>query len=134
MEGQFGKEVLMAQYEINLDDARNLVVVHIYGDIPVEEGEDIITNARLKAADLGYSILYDVRRAKTLATLSQWFFLPRKLEVFKRLKTRTIRVAILVTPEDAEDYRFYELVAGNVGLDVQILHTEEDVEAWLKKK
>ncbi len=121
----------MVQYEIQLDDARKLVVVQIYGDITTDVGEEIITTARLKAAENGYRILYDVRNAKTLATISEWFFLPRKLDVFKWLKTRSARVAVLVTPEDAEDYRFYELVAGNVGLDIRVLHTDEDVEKWL---
>ena len=63
--------------------------------------------------------------------LVEWFYLPRELEVLKRLPTRIVRVAVVVAPEEIEEYRFYENVATNVGLRLQVFLDEDEAVAWM---
>jgi hypothetical protein len=121
----------MAQYQISLDDNLKIVRVIVYGDLPQPLGEEIITKARLLAAEHAAGILYDVRQATPRVPFSRWFFMPRELEVFKKGPTRDIKAAIVIPGEGENEYRFYETVTSNVGLSVRIFLDQGEAEEWL---
>lgn len=119
-------------YKITLDHKRGLVCVLAQGEIDFKLGEELITYARKNAAEHGYNIFCDVRESQAKVDLADWFYLPRKLFVYRDLKTRTARTAILVTAGRQENvYRFFETVASNLGLQIKIFLREEEALEWL---
>ena len=72
------------QYEITVNNKRRIVHMIVSGELAKDVGEKIITQARIKAAETGYNILCDVRQAKVKADLVDWYYLPRKLEIFQK--------------------------------------------------
>jgi len=122
----------MGDYEILLNDDVKLVRVTAHGDLATSLGYEIVTKARNLAAEAGYSILYDVRDAVVHFTLTDWFYLPRELDVLKSAEAHTVKVALLIPPDKTEDYRFYEDVARNTGLALRIFLDEQEAIAWLK--
>ncbi len=121
----------MDQYKVLLDDELKLVRVIAYGDLTKSLGKEIITEARKLAAASRYGILYDVRNATVRVALAEWFFLPRELEVLQTQPTRSVKVAVLIPPEQMEEYKFYENVTSNIGLSVKIFLDEDEAIAWM---
>ena len=123
------------KYTITLDAENEIVRIVASGNLNKKLGEEIITNARTTAAKLKYDILCDVTQAKTEVSLTDWFYLPRTLPVLQNLETRKIKVAVLIAPGDQEnDYKFYENVTYNVGMNLCIFFEEVEAIKWLKEK
>ena len=119
------------QYEIILDEEQRIIRINVYGELEKDVGEKIITEARTKAAKNQYNALYDVRQAKINAAFVDWFYLPRKLEVYS--KTKAVKTAILITPGVQEkEYSFFETVTHNLGINNKIFMKEKDAIEWLK--
>ncbi len=120
------------EYTLSLDLEKKLVRVVVLGDIDKTLGYEIITNARTTAAEYQFAVLYDVRRAQMKVAFADWFFLPRTLPVFKTIKTRVIKVAILINQEaNPQNYQFYRTVLSNLGMSFNIFIDESEAEAWL---
>lgn len=122
----------MSLYEITQDDDLKLVRVTARGEFSKARGEEVITAARLRAAETGYDILYDFRDTVTRVALIDWYKLPRQLVVLRMAETRNPKVAILYPVHSARDYQFYEDTAANVGLTVKVFQDEAEALAWLK--
>ena len=119
-------------YEINLDKERRIVRLTVHGEISKNIGKKIITQARTKAAETHFNILCDVRQAKVKAILTDWYYLPRELDIYQ--KTRAVKTAILITPgQQEEEYKFFETVTHNLGINIKIFPQEKDALDWLKK-
>ena len=120
------------QYSITLDDEKRLVRVVASGDIVREVGNEIITKALATAAEHHYHIFCDVRQATVKVTLADWFFLPRTLAIFKNKEVRSISTAIVIAPgKQEDDYRFYETVVYNLGMELKVFKNEKDALDWL---
>ena len=119
-------------FTITVDEERGFLRVDAQGNIDKQLGEELITNARLKARKNQLNILCDVRRSNAKVSLSDWFFLPRTLSVYKNTQTRSIKTAILITPGNQEEiYEFFENVTYNLGLNIRIFLSEDDAINWL---
>lgn len=121
----------MGDYDVLLDDDLKLVRVTARGHLSKPLGYEIITKARMLAAEKGYGILCDVRDAALQVGLGDWFFLPRELDVLQSGATRNVRVAVVIPPEAVEEYRFYEDVTANVGLTFRVFLDEQAAVAWM---
>lgn len=120
------------QYTITLDHENGWVVVSAYGEITRDLGDELITQARAKAAEYHYNIICDVRKSKARVTLADWYFLPRRLAVYRNIKTRHIKTAIIVNEGKQEKtYRFFETVTSNLGLNIRVFFRETDAKKWL---
>ena len=120
------------QYTITVDQERGFVYVVAEGEFERNLGDELITSARQEAAKRQTNILCDVRQATIRVTLADWFFLPRRLGVYKNTKTRGIETAIVVAGGKQErGFRFLETVTNNVGMNIRIFLAEEDAVAWL---
>ena len=123
------------QYRITLDHERDLVRVRAQGEFDINLGMELITDARENAAEHQYHIVCDVRESRAKVHLADWFFLPRRLAVYRNMKTRGIKAAIVVNPGKQENvYRFFETVASNMGLWIKIFLHEEDALEWLERQ
>lgn len=123
----------MKKYQIDVDDKFQIVRVTAFGVLHQKDGFEIISEARKVAAQHRYPVLYDVREATTEVPLAAWFNLPRELDVFKDVKTRFVKVAIVISEtEDPKGYKFYETVMQNVGLELRIFKDIALAEQWLK--
>ena len=78
-------------------------------------------------------MLYDVRQATTTVAFAGWFHLPRYLPVLQDSKTKSVKAAVLASPQDkaVEDYKFYEIVTDNVGIKLKVFFDELDALKWL---
>jgi len=121
----------MSDYSIRKDDQLRLVRVNVQGKLDKNLGYEIITKARKKAAESGFSILCDVRGVDHHVALADWFYLPRKLEVLQKNPTRNVNVAVVITQESSQEYDFYQNVAENVGLTFRVFMDEEEAIRWL---
>lgn len=121
------------QYTISLDHERGLVYVVAEGEFNKDLGDELITNARTIAADHKFNIICDVRQVTVNVALADWFFLPRRLGVYRNLKTRSIKTGIVVTIGKQERiFRFFETVTNNLGMNIRIFYREEDALEWLR--
>ena len=119
-------------YTLTLDHERGLVHVVAQGEFDIKSGEELITAARENAAEHQYNIVCDVRASRAKVNLVDWFYLPRRLGVYRNWQTRYVRTVILVTPGRQENaYRFFETVASNLGLQIKIFLAEEEALEWL---
>ena len=119
-------------YEIKLDKELCIVRLTVHGEVAKNIGEKIITQARTEAAKTHFNILCDVRQAKVKTILTDWYYLPRKLDIYS--KTLNVKTAILITPgQQEEEYKFFETVTHNLGLSIKIFLQEKDALDWLKK-
>jgi hypothetical protein len=122
------------EYTITLDTENGIVRVVALGELSKELGEEVITNARTTAAEHQYQILCDVRHAEIKVSLADWFFLPRTLAVFRNIKIRTIKAAVLISPGNHERiYGFYETVTHNSGMNLRVFLDEQKAVEWLKE-
>ena len=125
----------MDSFNISLNHELKLIRVTAAGEIFQADGERIITAAREAATKNGYDILYDIRQATTTVSFASWFNLPRKLDVFKDLSVWRFKAAVLASPSDkaVDDYKFYQLVTGNIGLRISLFFEEKVAIQWLIK-
>lgn len=123
----------MDSFEISFDHNKKIVRATVCGVMNQDDGEHIISTARKTAAEHKYNILYDITQATTKVGFANWYNLPRKLEVFKDAAAHKIKVAILASPDDeaVKDYKFYELVAGNLKLKIKVFFDEDAATDWL---
>lgn len=122
-------------FEVSLDHERKLVLVKATGELLIDDGKKIITNARKTAAEYSYDMLYDIRQAYSKVSFADWFFLPRKLDVLKSEEARCFKAAILISPDDAvQDYKMYEIISDNLGLKTRFFFDESEALSWLKEK
>jgi len=122
----------MGSFDVRLDHDLRVVRVMATGELVRAAGERLITEARMTAAEAGYDILCDARDVAPNVSLAAWFHLPRELEVLKDPKTARLKAAVLIPRGPlVEDYRFYEAVAANVGLQIRMFFDEEDALQWL---
>ena len=120
------------QYEIILDKEQCIVRLIVRGVIAKDVGEKIIIQARKIAAETKYNILCDVRQTIVKVVLVDWFYLIRKLDIFR--KTQDVKTAILITPrQQEEEYKFFETVSHNLGISHKIFFQEKDALDWLKQ-
>lgn len=124
----------MAEYTIQLDEELRLVRATIRGVLTRETGFDIITNVLRQANENGFGVFSDVRGVDHQVSLADWFFLPRKLMSLQKGPTRLINVAVVIDPDNKEEYAFFENVARNVGLSFQAFLAEDKALAWLADK
>jgi hypothetical protein len=123
-----------AQYTITLDKERGFVHVIARGELVRAVGDEIITEARMKAAECRCNIFCDIRETTFKVGFAEWYFLPRRLNVYNNLKTRFIRTAILINPGKQEKiFKFFEIVAQNLGLNIKIFLNEAKALSWLNK-
>jgi len=120
-------------YTITLNHEQGLVHVVAQGNFNLPLGDQMITAAREQAAQNRYKIMCDVRESRTRVTMADWFNLPRRLAAYRKMETRNIKTALLVTPGRQEDlYRFVETVMGNMGLRIRVFLDLEDALEWLE--
>ena len=120
-------------YTTTLNHEQRLIYLVAKGEFDFETAGELITDARKQAAEHQYSIFCDVRESSAKVNLVDWFYLPRRLLVYKDWKTRRVRTAILVRAGGQENaYRFFETVTNNLGLRIKIFLREEDALEWLK--
>ncbi len=122
------------EYTLTLDNENRIVHVVARGELSKELGEEIITGARTAAAEHQYHILCDARDADVKVSLADWFFLPRTLPIFKDIKIRTIKTAVLISSGNHEKiYNFYEAVTQNIGMNFRVFLEEQEALKWLKE-
>jgi hypothetical protein len=120
------------QYTITLNHEQGLIYLVARGEFDFETAGELITDARKQAAEHQYQIFCDVRESRAKVDLVDWYYLPRRLFVYKDWKTRTVRTAILVRTGRQENvYRFFETVTNNLGLRIKIFLREEAALEWL---
>ena len=126
----------MDSFFVKTDHEKGLVILVATGEITKSDGEKIITVARTTAAEYKYlAALYDLRQSRTSIPIVELFQLSRNLEVYKIQEMRTIKAAILISPDDEVDkYKFYETVTDNLGIRLKIFFDESQALEWLAAK
>ncbi len=120
------------QFSITIDEEKQLVRVVARGEVNRELGHGIVSKSLLTAANHQCNILCDVRDATIRVSLADWFYMPRMLSVFKDPKVHTVVTALLIAPGKQEsDYKFYETVVHNLGMNFKIFTNEKDALEWL---
>ena len=124
----------MPFFEVFVDHQLKLVKITVTGEMFEADGKEIITVARTTAAEHGYNALYDISKATTTVPFASWFQLPRNLPVFQNLETRHIRAAVVASPHDkaVEDYKFFETVTHNMGIQLRVFFDEDEAIKWLQ--
>ena len=119
-------------YTITIDHEHSLVRVIARGFFSIPSGYALITEARTKAAEYGFKLVYNLKETKTKASFTDWFYLPRKLAAFRDPRTRRIQAALIVPDgEEEKKYRFLETVARNLSLNIRVFLDEDAALEWL---
>ena len=125
----------MGEYKITLDHSNGIVRVVATGNFDKYLGDEMITKTRIAASENGYNIFCDATKAKVNVSVIDWFLLPRTLPVLQDQKIRSIKAAVLIPSDDQkENFKFYETVTYNVGMNLRVFFKEEDAINWLIKE
>jgi len=125
----------MGEYKITVDHSNAIVRVVASGNFDKKLGDEMITETRSTAGKHGYNIFCDATKAKVKVSVIEWFLLPRTLPVLQDKEIRTIRAAVLIpSDEQKENYKFYETVTHNVGMNLRVFFKEEEAIDWLMNK
>jgi len=123
------------KYKITVDHSNAIVRVVASGNFDKKLGDEMITKTRITASTHGYKIFCDATKAKVNASVIEWFLLPRTLPVLQDQEIKTIRAAVLIpSDEQKKNYKFYETVTYNVGMNLRVFFKEEDAIDWLINK
>jgi len=125
----------LGEYKITVDHSIKVVCVVASGNFEKKLGDEMITKTRITASEHGYNILCDATKAKVNVSVIEWFLLPRTLPVLQNQKIRSIKAAVLIpSDEQKENFKFYETVTYNVGMNLRVFFKEEDAINWLIKE
>jgi len=123
----------MKKYNIVIDNKRRIVRVTHVGDLDISLAEKMVTEARTKAYNLGYNLLYDFRESFIKVSTVEMYFLPREHDLLAIPKAKHIKSANIIPLKDKKvDWRFYEVTAQNAGLNWRAFKNEEDALKWLE--
>jgi hypothetical protein len=123
----------MKKYNIVIDNKRHIVRVTYVGDLDISMAEKLVTEARTKAYNLGYNLLYDFRESFIEVSIFEMYFLPRQHNLLAIPKAKHIKSANIIPLKDKKvDWYFFEVTAQNAGLNLRAFKTEEDALKWLK--
>lgn len=119
-------------YEVQLDPARRLVVVTITGAVHAQDVGAAVMQAREQAVRHDYDLLYDMRAAQLGdISMSDLFFMPRRLEVLKTSTAGQHRVAVAYPVGQEKFARFWETTFANAGLQARAFTELEAAYRWL---
>ncbi len=123
----------IVNYLIKTDQKNKIVFVEAWGQLKVEEGKRIVTEARTAALKHKFNIIYDVQKLELASTLFDLYYLPREHEILLKPESRQTKVAIVVSSLNSQQstYEFYADVAHNLGFRVAIFPHREEARAWL---
>ncbi|MEM7102841.1 MAG: hypothetical protein AAF502_06925 [Bacteroidota bacterium] len=120
------------EHAITVDPANQIVIVLAKGFFSVEEGCKIVTTARTLAHKHKFNILYDARLVEMKLKLTDWFYLPRTLPVFKDAEARKIKVGILASETNKDmEFEFIENVSNNLGFNLKLFYDRDQALQWL---
>ena len=125
----------MNKFSTSLDFKHKIVRAVANGLIMKSDIEHMITAARKAAGEHGFNVLYDLRNATTKVPFAEWYYIPRNLPVFKEPDAKSVKGAMLISPEDKsiKDYQFYETVADNLGFQIRTFFDETEAINWLNE-
>lgn len=123
----------MKKYNIIIDDKRHIVRVTHVGDLDISMAEKLVTDARIKAYNLGYNLLYDFRESFIKLSTFEMYFLPREHNLLAIPKAKDTKSANIIPLKDKKvDWRFFEVTAQNAGLNWRAFKNEKDALKWLE--
>ena len=123
---------LAMPYEIRLDAPRGLVVVTLEGALHAKDVAEAVMKAREQAVEHDYDLLYDMREAKLGdISMSDLFFMPRRLDVLKTSTAGQHRVAVAYPLGQEKFARFWETTFANSGLQARAFTELEAAYRWL---
>lgn len=123
------------EYTVTVDKTNSIIRVVASGDFDKPLGDKMITETRTTAGKYGFNIFCDATKAKVKVPVIEWFLLPRTLPILQDQKIRTIKAAVLIPKGvQEENYKFYENVTHNVGMNLKVFLNEEEAIKWLKAK
>ena len=123
----------MKKYNIVIDNRRHIVRVTHVGDLDISTAKELVTEARTKAYNLGYNLLYDFRESFIKVSTTEMYFLPREHDLLAIPKATHLKSANIIPLKDKKvDWRFFEVTAQNAGLNLRAFKKEEDALKWLE--
>ncbi len=121
-------------YTIVPDEAHRILRVTCVGLLDVALARKMITEARLEAAEWGFSLLYDLTNVTLSVNITEIFEFPKSLDVYREARTLSIPVALLLPAErDAGFWQFYVDAATRAGHTVKAFHADSEAIEWLAK-
>ena len=124
----------MSRFTVVVDDERRIVRVTHVGELDVSMAKKMVSEARSKAYDLGYNLLYDFRESFIKVSAAEMYFLPREHDLPATPEAGRQKSANLIPLEDGKaDWHFYESTAQNAGLSWRAFKDEEEALKWLAK-
>lgn len=123
----------MMKVKTIIDQKLQLVRLTVSGNINIDEGKEMIRDARRNALKYGFNLLYDMRQATLDASVTDLYKLVWDGEVFDDPEMYKARVGILVKESKLADYQFYETTASNAGLTVKVMHEEAELIKWISQ-
>ena len=120
------------EYTLVPDEDNRVLCVTCTGMLDVPLARKMITEARLSAAEWGFSLMYDLTGVTLSANITELFEFPKSLEVYREARTLSIPVALLLPAErDAGFWQFYVDTAIKAGHTVKAFRAPPEALEWL---
>ena len=117
---------------ITVDADLKIVKVFYKGELNSSTTNKLVYEARTRAHELGYNLLYDLRMATIKGSFSEMYFFAREHESLKMEAAKKIKSAnIIPSNNKLKEWLFFETTANNAGLTWRAFRTEEEALAWL---
>ena len=125
----------MNKFTVVVDNERHIVRVTHKGDLDISMAKTMVSEARTKAYNLGYNLLYDFRKSFIKVSTIEMYCLPREHDLLNIPEAKNIKSANIIPLKDKKvDWRFYETTAINAGLNLRAFNNEQDALNWLEGK
>ena len=117
---------------ITVDNDLNIVKVIYEGELNSSTTNRLVYEARSRAHELGYNLLYDLRLATIKGSFSEMYFFAREHESLKMEEAKKIKSANIIPGNNKlKEWQFFETTANNAGLSWRAFKTEAEAVAWL---
>ncbi|MDP4239445.1 MAG: STAS/SEC14 domain-containing protein [Bacteroidota bacterium] len=117
-------------YEIVNDD--RIIKVKASGEITPKEAAIMGKNIRIKAKELSYKILFDLRQAENKVSISEAYFWFADHYDKIDIKLRYIPTAHVTHEEDKSFFKFFETTCFNKCIKVRMFMEQEEALNWLR--
>lgn len=120
------------EYEFEYDDNRKIIFIRINGELLIEESSKMGLEARLKAKEINFRLIFDFKKTTFIRSIVQAHCWPDDHYIGIDPTIKHIKTAYVVNDRDMEFWSFVETSFMNKGFNIKIFQEEKDAIEWIK--
>ena len=121
-------------YTVDIDNKNKIVLCACKGRLDLASAKSMTRDARKKAFELGYGLLYDVKDVTLAVGLGAAYSFPRDIANIYEDPMHRFGKAAIVYKSDEDFWKFFETTAQNAGVKVMLFGARKAAIEWLSSE